>query len=66
LKSDHIFRRLHGMYLSIHHKGQVKEMLRNWPASDVRLICVTSAGRLLALDDLGANGKGIPIGKLQP
>jgi len=65
LKFGHIYREVRGMYLSMSRRGKVKHVLQNWPQQDVRFICVTDGGRILGLGDLGANGMGIPIGKLQ-
>ena len=65
LSFGHIYRRPRGMYITREMKGRIAEVLRNWPRRDVRFVCVSTGGRILGLGDIGANGMGIPIGKLQ-
>jgi malate dehydrogenase (oxaloacetate-decarboxylating)(NADP+) len=58
-----ILQRPRGLFIGANDRGRVAQVVRNWPHR-AGIIVVSDGERILGLGDLGANGMGIPIGKL--
>lgn len=64
LRLSHIMRRPRGVYIHPENISNIDEIFRNIALPGVQLVVATDGERILGLGDLGADGMGIPVGKV--
>lgn len=64
LEMSHIMRRYRGVYINPENISAIDRIFQNINQPDIYLIVVTDGERILGLGDLGSDGMGIPIGKV--
>ncbi|MBL7232112.1 NAD-dependent malic enzyme [Komagataeibacter oboediens] len=61
---SHIWTRPRGLFLTYADRGRIADILSDPQWDGVRVIVASDGGSILGIGDQGANGMGIPIGKL--
>ena len=64
LNMSHITRRFRGIYISPENIANIDNIFNSVNLPEVYLIVVTDGERILGLGDLGSDGMGIPVGKV--
>jgi len=64
LRLSRITREYRGEYISPENIANIDDIFREVPLPEVSLIVVTDGERIFGLGDLGSDGTGIPVGKI--
>jgi len=64
MNMSHILRKFRGVYITEGNIDRIDLILQNVETPEVFLIVVTDGERILGLGDLGSDGMGIPVGKI--
>ena len=63
-KLSHITRRYRGVFLNPDNIGRIDQIFHSLSQPEISLIVCTDGERILGLGDLGSDGMGIPVGKV--